>query len=39
MLSKIGITNEQVKSKVAFDLIIELDDGKMAVLKNDMEEK
>lgn len=28
MLSKIGITNEQVKSKVAFDLIIELDDGK-----------
>lgn len=28
MLSKIGITNEQVKSKVTFDLIIELDDGK-----------
>ena len=28
MFSKIGITNEQVKSKVAFDLIIELDDGK-----------
>ena len=28
MLSKIGMTNEQVKSKVAFDLIIELDDGK-----------
>ena len=26
MLSKIGITNEQVKSKVAFDLIIELDE-------------
>ncbi|MBO5348838.1 MAG: hypothetical protein J6A89_03345 [Clostridia bacterium] len=28
MLSKLGITNENVKSKVAFDLIIELDDGK-----------
>lgn len=28
MLSKVGITNEDVKSKVSFDLIIELDDGK-----------
>lgn len=28
MLSKLGITNENVKSKVSFDLIIELDDGK-----------
>ena len=28
MLSKLGIKNEDVKSKVAFDLVIELDDGK-----------
>lgn len=28
MLSKLGITDENVKSKVAFNLIIELDDGK-----------
>ena len=28
MLSKLGITNENVKSKVSFDLVIELDDGK-----------
>ena len=28
MLSKLGITSEDVKSKVAFDLVIELEDGK-----------
>ena len=28
MLSKLGIANENVKSKVSFDLVIELDDGK-----------
>lgn len=28
MLSKLGITDEDMKSKIAFDLIIELDDGK-----------
>lgn len=28
MLSKLGIDNEKVKSRVSFDLIIELDDGK-----------
>jgi hypothetical protein len=28
MLSKLGLTDEDVKSKVSFDVIIELDDGK-----------
>ena len=28
MLSKLGITDEDVKSKISFDVVIELDDGK-----------
>lgn len=28
MLSKLGLTNDDVKSKIAFNLVIELDDGK-----------
>lgn len=28
MLSKLGLTNDKVKSKIGFDLVIELDDGK-----------
>ena len=28
MISKLGMNDEQVKSKISFDLIIELDDGK-----------
>jgi len=31
MLSKLGITSDEVKSKVAFDLVIELEDGKTYV--------